>query len=194
MSLTKQDKREAMKFFFILNCFIKNISQSSLRIITITLNHHVNNRSIAIIDLARGANKDITFEISYQSFLIVLWLLMLTGPLIQNFIFCYVTTIILEICTLCDFVYKIYIAVQTCLNVHLSKDYVYNIILVLVIFIYLAIWFESVYFYFSYTISLRQEQQVTTEVNKDDIRGAYVPPTEASSAKELNANLFIQHC
>jgi hypothetical protein len=198
MSLTKQDKHKEMKFFFILNCSIKNISQSSLRVITIILSIIMLIIEvallIAIIDLAQGANKDITFEIGYQSILIVLWMLMLTGPLIQNFNFCYVTTIILEICTLCDFVFKIYFAVKTCLNVHLSKDYVYNIILVLVIFIYLTIWFESVYFYFSYTKSLRQGQQVTTDVNKDETRGAYIPPKEDFSAKALNAHLSIQHC
>jgi hypothetical protein len=140
-------KSEQMKFLFIsnTNTFATYTCGFPLRSLAIALSSLMLAIESLVLYLIYSGFPVITY---YQITLTILWLLMLAGPITQNFNLCYILTYILEIVTILEFVIKGYLinAIWP-LDAHTAPFFYFFVI-------YLILWFIATYVYYSYTKSL----------------------------------------
>jgi hypothetical protein len=120
-----------------------------------------------------------TFMIIYNAIMVALWLTMLVGPIVQNFSFCYVNTIVLEILTYCEFGFMAYFMIFSLISGY--------ILVSLIELSYLSLWFITVYFYYLYTKTLG----MGTQLNHLNTEGSYVPPKSTSPTQTTSTHFII---
>jgi hypothetical protein len=153
---THKLKAERMKFLFILDrntyatytCRVPFRTAAILLIILILALQKVLWKEF--IQMSHAVAND-TFAVAYQLIQVLIWLLMLAGPITQNFDLCYVGVYILEIAAFVEFASKLLIYVECARVLFPPKTTIFY----LYVFIgYFEFWFGAVYIYYSYTKSL----------------------------------------
>jgi hypothetical protein len=184
---TQQLRAQRMKFFFISNrnTYATNPWDISLRnaaILFVIVNLACQAWFLnEFIQMSFAVANDMTLDIVYQLAQVLLWLLMLTGPISQNFNLCYRNLRILEIATCVEFPLKLFIFEEYARHV-LPLEI--TIIYLFVFIVYFTFWFGAVYIYYSYTKSLGLGL-LTNEAGGQTILQA------SSTSQAINANLSV---
>jgi hypothetical protein len=195
--ITPQEKAIRMKFFWVAdpNSYAKFTCGLSLRHTAIIFTSIMIALQICLlflsIRIALSISNDFTPELIYQSLLLVLWLVMLVGPLTQNFELCFANTNIIEYSTILEFIIKIVITINA--FVILDKTYLYNILIGYVVIAYCILWFVTVYIYYSYAKTLGLKLLLNDANQINDPTSFLIPPNNSDSSQaSKDTNLTLE--
>jgi hypothetical protein len=141
-----------------------------------------------VILIALNDGNNMIPVIVYHSLIVLIWLLMLAGPITQSFELCHTNTIVLQVSTYVEFLVKVL------LFVFLAVDFLPLTVTCLYLFlflIYLAGWYFTVYIYFSYAKSLGFGL-ISSDINHANYQSSYLIPRNAQQAEAAsNTNLTV---